>query len=70
MSEESDITIGLPRTDEARDLRGAVNAALEISVRRRDILGRLRDALLTDDTGTALSLARQLCGIEDKKPDA
>lgn len=49
---------------------GAIEAALEISRQRRETLDRLRSALINDNTNEALSLARQLCGLEDKKPDA
>lgn len=49
---------------------GAIEAALEISRRRRELLERLRDALLNERSDEALALARQYCGLEDKKPDA
>lgn len=49
---------------------GAIEAALELSRQRRDTLDRLRSALVKGDTDEALSLARQLCGLEEKKLDA
>jgi hypothetical protein len=49
---------------EAKDL---VNAALEISMRRRAVLGLLRKALESGDEVQALELAKQLCGLERER---
>jgi len=65
MSEGSDIIKGLPGAESVPNFGGMVDAALEISRRRRDILTCLRDALLNERNDEALKFARQLCGIED-----
>jgi len=66
----SDIIKGLPGAEDVPNLAGMVDAALEVCERRRDTLRRLKDALINEDTDKALSLARQLCGLEDMKTDA
>lgn len=67
---ESDTDKDLPGRDDSPELRGVFEAALEISRRRGETLRRLREALLADNTDEVLALARQHCGIEDKKTDA
>jgi hypothetical protein len=47
--------------------KGFVNAALEISMRRRAVLGLMRKALESGDEGQALKFARQLCGLEHRR---
>ena len=47
-----------------REAEGLVNAALEISMRRRVVLGLMRKALESGDEGQALKFAKQLCGLE------
>lgn len=49
------------------EAKGLVNAALEISMRRRAVLGLMREALESGDEGRALELARQLCGLEHRR---
>jgi hypothetical protein len=44
--------------------KGFVNAALEISMRRRAVLALMREALESGDEQQALKFARQLCGLE------
>jgi uncharacterized protein YpiB (UPF0302 family) len=44
--------------------RGIIEAAIEISERRRELLSRLKDALERGDETVALALAKQLCGME------
>jgi hypothetical protein len=44
--------------------QGIIDAAIEISVKRREALSRLRDALERGDNELALELAKQLCGME------
>ena len=44
-----------------------VNAALEISRKRRDTLAGLRTALEREDAAEALRLAKQLCGLTHEK---
>lgn len=52
------------------NLRGLVDAALEISARRRETLGQLREALEQGREQEALQLAQQLCGIDyEQKSD-
>jgi hypothetical protein len=47
-------------------LQGVIRAALEISEQRREVLLKLRDALLRDDIEAIKLHARRLCGIEDE----
>ena len=54
-------TNGVCRVTETMRL---VNAALEISMRRRAVLGLMRKALESGDERQALKLAMQLCGLE------
>lgn len=44
---------------------GLVDAALEISARRRETLARMRDAFRRGDREEALSLAEKLCGVSE-----
>jgi hypothetical protein len=44
---------------------GIIDAALEISARRRETLGLLKEALERGRKKEALELARQLCGVSD-----
>ena len=48
-------------------MTGLIDAALEISRERREILMKLREALDSGDESRALGLARQLCGLDDEK---
>jgi hypothetical protein len=43
---------------------GLLDIAVEIAVKRRDIIRRMRVALLNRDDIEALNYARQLCGVE------
>ena len=43
---------------------GLLDIAIEIAAKRRDILRRMRIALLSCDDPEALNCARQLCGVE------
>jgi hypothetical protein len=52
---------GVYRVTEAK---GLVDAALEISMRRRAVLVLMRKALESGDERQALKFARQLCGLE------
>jgi hypothetical protein len=52
---------GVYRVTEAK---GLVDAALEISMRRKAVLGLMRKALESGDEEQALKFARQLCGLE------
>ena len=45
------------------DLKGLVDAAMQIAEERRDILRRMRDALKAGDHSEALKLAEALCGV-------
>jgi hypothetical protein len=54
-------TGGVHSVTESRSL---VNAALEVSMRRRTVLALMRKALESGDERQALQLARQLCGLE------
>lgn len=45
-------------------LKGLLEAALEISSKRRNTLVRLRAALEQGDDVEALNLARELCGLD------
>jgi hypothetical protein len=58
------VEINLPELSESQ-MKGLIDAALEISRQRRDILICLRDALLNERNDEALKFARQYCGIED-----
>lgn len=42
---------------------GLVDAALEISAKRRETLARMRDAFQRGDREEALALAEKLCGV-------
>lgn len=46
--------------------QGLVNAALEIAERQSHILRQLRSALERGDDALALSLARKVCGLNEK----
>lgn len=48
-------------------LSGLVEAALEISAKRRETLTRLRAALEHGNDAEALAIARGLCGVGDGK---
>lgn len=48
------------------DFSGVVDRAIEISRRRADTLRQLREALLSNDDAAALSLARKVCGLDEK----
>lgn len=48
------------------DYQGTIDAALEIAQRRADTLRELREALVSNDETKALSLARKVCGLDDK----
>jgi hypothetical protein len=52
---------------DGRNLRGLVDAAIEIACKRRKTLNRLRAALEIHDDAEALRVARELCGLEDEK---
>jgi len=45
------------------DLKGLLNAALEISRKRTDLLEQMRTALKDGDDQEALRLGRELCGM-------
>jgi hypothetical protein len=53
----------------ADDLSGIVDAAVEISERRRETLATMKEALERGDSEEALEYARQLCGIDDEESD-
>ncbi len=44
---------------------GLIDAALEISARRRHTLGQLKDALERNNVEEAIQFAKQLCGIQN-----
>ena len=46
------------------NLKGILEAALQIAAKRREILTRLRAALESGRNQEALALARQLCGLD------
>jgi len=48
----------------AANVGGLLNIAMEIAAKRRDILRRMRTALLNCNDPEALNCARQLCGVE------
>ena len=48
----------------ATNVAGLLDIAIEIAEKRRDILSRMRTALLNRDDLEALNCARQLCGVE------
>ena len=48
----------------ATNVGGLLDIAIEIAGKRRDILSRMRTALLNRDDLEALNYARQLCGVE------
>ena len=49
------------------DYSGLLEAALEISKRRADVMRQMREALLRGDEAEALVYARVLCGLEPEK---
>jgi hypothetical protein len=51
----------------SKDLNGLLEAAIEVATSRRYTLQRLRSALESGDSVAALSLARELCGLENEK---
>jgi hypothetical protein len=48
-------------------LNGIIDAAFEISERRRDILAQMREAFDRGDVSEALTLAKKLCGVDDEQ---
>ncbi len=58
------------RTTKQPDLNGLTDLVLEISRKRREILHRMKDALLRDDTNEVLKCAQSLCGLEDWEIEA
>jgi hypothetical protein len=52
---------------DASAVRGLVDAALEITRNRQELLKDLRAALEINDTEGALKLARKLCGLEHEE---
>jgi hypothetical protein len=46
------------------NLRGLLEAAIEIAAKRRELLARMRAALEQGNDVEALKLARVLCGID------
>jgi hypothetical protein len=52
---------------ETLNLKGVLNAALEITGKRRDTLARLRAALEQGNDVEALKLARELCGVDHEQ---
>jgi len=48
-------------------VNGILDAALEISARRAETLSRMRHALEQGDESEALSLAKELVGIDDEQ---
>jgi hypothetical protein len=51
----------------SESLSGLVDAALEISNRRRAILERMREAFELGKDQEALSLAKELCGVNNEQ---
>jgi hypothetical protein len=49
---------------EEANLGGLLEIAIEIASKRRNILHRMRTALLSCNDQEALSCARELCGVE------
>lgn len=49
------------------EAKSLVNAALEVSMRRKTILALMRKALESGDERQALQFARQLCGLERER---
>jgi len=49
---------------QATNVAGLLDIAIEIAGKRRDILSRMRTALVNRDDLEALNCARQLCGVE------
>jgi hypothetical protein len=47
----------------ATNVGGLLDIAIEVAAKRRDILSRMRTALLNRDDLEALNYARQLCGV-------
>jgi hypothetical protein len=55
-----------PSIPEAVLVLDGYDAAMAIADERREKLKRLREALLTQDDGTALRIAAALCGLKDE----
>jgi hypothetical protein len=51
-------------TSPAINVGGLLDIAMEIAAKRRDIIRRMRIALLSCNDPEALNCARQLCGVE------
>jgi hypothetical protein len=49
------------------DLAAAIDSALEIARRRAQTLGRIRAALESSDSATAVKLMRVYCGLDDEQ---
>lgn len=59
----------LARQDEPADLDGILDTVLEIAAKRREILGRLRQAVKANSVREVLDAAKELCGLYDETSD-
>lgn len=57
------------RTNKEIDIEHLIRAALSVANRRRDLLARLRLALEKNDIDGAITLAKELCGIDEQRRD-
>jgi hypothetical protein len=51
----------------SESMNGLIDAALEVSERRRAILERMRKAFEIGNDQEALSLAKELCGVNNEQ---
>lgn len=49
------------------DISHIVSAALAIAAKRREVLLRLREALQANDVAKAITLAKELCGLNEQE---
>jgi hypothetical protein len=57
----------MDRTKENSEVKAIIEAALAVASKRRDILMRLREALLNNNFPEALNLAKELCGLDEQR---
>jgi hypothetical protein len=59
----------MTRTNKEIDTERLIQAALAVAHRRRELLMRLRSALQANEVEKAITLAKELCGLDDQGCD-
>ena len=59
----------MTRSNKEIDIERLIQAALAVAHRRRELLVRLRSALEANEVEKAITLAKELCGLDDQGCD-